>query len=227
MKTSKKIVALLLALVVAIGLCACSSTNFDNLGNKDNDALVGTWKTEIDMTGAIGAGIGGAIDVSGIKTKVMVPMIMTFEKDAKVTLKMDMNAAKDSVSSYLKEAVEPLAAALYDQGKQSGMTEEEFDAAFQEQYGMGVREYCEDQINKLDLDDMLNAEDTTVEGCWELKGEKLYLADTEKELEDLDHLEYVKVKISGDKMTLDEGNGNSFSDFEEIGITLPLEFKKA
>lgn len=230
MKAGKKIAALLLALVLVVGLCACSSTNFGNLGGNNNqsgDSIVGTWETEIDMTAAIEAGMGGVIDVSGIKTKIMVPMTMTFEKNGKASLELDMKAAQKSVSRYLDEIVDPLVEAMYDQGKQSGMTEKEFDAAFEEQYGMSVRAYCEKMIGELDLDDMLSDGDTSVDGYWKLDGKKLYFDEDKDALEDLDELEYLKVKISGDTLTLDEGNGDSFSDLEAVGISLPLEFKRA
>lgn len=231
MKTSKRLIALLMAALLAFGLCACNSDSGSSGG--DDDSIVGKWKTEIDMTDMLNEVMEdeAGIDTSSIKAKVKIGIYMKFTDDGEITMSVDTSAMADSVSDYLDEMVDPLVDAIYAAAKEEGMSSSELDSEFEDMYGMSVRKYCKNMISELDVEEMLLSElgDEEVEGYYKLKGTKLYVSDDEDDLDDLDDLQYMKVKISDGKLTLDEGNYSLdlLDDLVDMGISLPLVFKRA
>lgn len=108
------------------------------------------------------------------------------------------------------------------------MSKSEIDDYFVENAGMTLEEYFDETMAEYVTPEAL-AESVSgfdsQEGYYRLDGNKLYISDTEDELADEE--EYVTCELSNGKMTIDAGSDEDvFEEFEEMGVELPLVFKK-
>lgn len=196
----KRITALFLILILTLSLTAC--------GEKLEDKVVGTWESEIDFSGAFAAGFAqSGLDESKLPSeKIIATAAITLNKDKTSTIAMEIDAK--SCEAYMKS----LGGALVDMLNQMAKDQGVDTAALEEQLGMSVEAFVDTMMQELDVEEMLEDANITMEGTWKIEDEKIVVtSDGENDI-----LEY-----KDGKLLLD-----SDEDFSEIGIELPLTFTK-
>lgn len=113
----KRIIAVLLTLMMALSLTACSGD--------DNAKVAGTWKWNCDMTEMFQEGVnqGAGMDLATDATMEMV-FVLKLNEDGTYTLNVDRDALKTSLQTYIDSlvpaAVEMIYQQLEDQGHEPG-----------------------------------------------------------------------------------------------------------
>lgn len=208
----KKLLALLMVLVMALGLAACG-------GNK----LVGEWEATLELADAINAQFASedpavaeylSVDEFNIK------LTMTFDKDGTYSMEVD----EDSV----EEAVEALKTSM-----SSGMRR--YMEAMIEDTGvnMTVDELLQSQNTTLDelIESAFGAEmveamvgEMNVKGQYLVEDGKLYTNDDEDEEIDTDKDEAADFELDGDELKLEAPDDSD--DEEMMDELFPLELKR-
>lgn len=255
----KKLLALLLALAIVFSLAACGgskdsddkkgdegSSNVDkgDKNNKDDEddkkketeptkpsdekEIVGTWDYRVEISDAYLKALKeelGQFDLSSDK-EVFIDLKMEFE-DGKLTIKGDVDE-----DYYIEFMIDVTIDAVYATTAAQGADKAATDAAFQQQYGMTVEQYVDNQV-KLQVaqqKDELHMKSTAKYYKVDDEAGKIYLASTEDGLEDTK--EYIEYTMSDGKLTIkkfydEEGNEAAAPmEMEEIGVTLPWTFEK-
>ena len=107
----KKLTALLLALVLALGLTACT--------RNDTKKLAGTWTYRADITERINQRVKEALELEQVSPDAAVSVYLTFTvtPDGAYTLALDTTSIEKDRAAYM-EALRPvLAEALYVQAE--------------------------------------------------------------------------------------------------------------
>ena len=128
----KRIIAVLLTLMMALSLTACSGD--------DNAKVAGTWKWNCDITELFQEGVnqGAGMDLSTDATMEMV-FVLKLNEDGTYTLNVDRDALKTSLQTYIDSLIPVAVEMIYQQLiailKQEGVEEIEalnqpFDANY-------------------------------------------------------------------------------------------------
>lgn len=213
-KNIRKSMSLMLCLSLMCALLlACSGC-----GNKEKDALVGTWETTLDMTDMINdelkASMGNdqemmsyfKIDEFGIKA------ILTFGSDDTYKLSVDEKALEKSLDNVISIFRDGLQNYFEDAMKGQGidMTVDELLQAS----GMGTLDSLLEEA--LDRDDLMSSMgDMESSGKFEIKNGALYMTDD-------DGTSTESYKLDGNKLTF-TGEDSKDSDLEDF---YPLVFTK-
>lgn len=216
MRNWKKFAALLLALVLVLSLCACGA-------KEPESELYGTWKYTLDLAAAIDKELEDQLgDALTVDADLELPVTFTFQKDKTFSLVMDGADLKTSFSVYLDALKDSVVELIYSQAVEMDMTREDFDAAFDEIYGMTVADYCGQLMDSL-LDDSLIEELATNDtGVYRVKDGKLYVAATEGELSEDVYLTYT---VEGDNLTISSVEGGAL-DLDQTDMGFPVTFVK-
>ena len=133
----KKLTALLLTMVLALGLTACA-------GN-DTKKLTGTWTYSADITSRMNEEIKAALELDEVSPDAAAAVYLTFTvaQDGAYTLALDTDAIEADRAAYM-EALKPvLTEALYSQAETDGYTREQYDKAL-ESMGMTADAFLSD-----------------------------------------------------------------------------------
>lgn len=220
MKTAKKLLALLLALAMVLCFTACGKNG--SKGGKIN----GTWVTEIDAT----AFMASQLSAMGIEEDKVPDLILSFqiEFDGKneYTFSVEENATEKAYNKFLEKFEDLLVDFLYDQGEDAGYSKSEYSALFEEQYELSIEEYVTEYVkDSMSFDSFKDSfEEET--GYYKVKGDKIYVAEDEDELDDSEA--YVEFELDGKKLSFKDYEDNAFEldDLDELGVELPLVFNK-
>lgn len=220
MKPAKQIATLLLVLVLALTLVAC--------GSQKEEKLLGTWQTELDFTKAVEKGLTGegAMDSSMLPTdtKIVATLTVTLEKDQ--TCNIAIAVDKDSFSEYILSLSDALVEMLYKAGDDAGISREDFETAFESQYGMDVKGYVDHMLEDYDTDALLSDANFNEDGYWKVENGKLRISeDKDFSGDDIDEITY---HFDGEKLIFDTfaADDDSFAEFEDLGITPPWTLTK-
>ncbi len=215
MKKASKMLAVLLVLIMALTICGCG-------GNDSGKDLVGTWSLEYDMASLLAGELGD--DFADFNAPLPMTICFEFKEDKTFTMYGESESFKASFNTWLDEFLTFSTDMLYTQFSESGMSKEDADAAFEEQYGMSISDFMRQSVEEsMDLDALLDEMTTT--GKYETSGNKLYMAE---EGEDIDKNAYDVFTVSGDTLKLELPSGADPSEGEILpGLQYPLEFKKA
>lgn len=205
-----------LSLLCAI-LLACSGCG----GNKDKEALIGTWETALDLTEMMNdemkAGLGNDDELMGYFTlsDFTVNITLTFRDDDTYTLAADEASMEKSVDMVLDTLRNGFTSYLEDMVAQEypDMTMEEFFAAA----GMTMEEFYDQTLGgALDKEVLMSStDDMESSGTFKASGGILTLTD-----DDGPGLE--AYELDGDKLTL---TGEGVEDGSLMGL-YPLVFTK-
>lgn len=205
-----------LSLLCAI-LLACSGCG----GNKDKEALIGTWETALDLTEMMNdemkAGLGNDDELMGYFTlsDFTVNITLTFRDDDTYTLAADEASMEKSVDMVLDTLRNGFTSYLEDMVAQEypDMTMEEFFAAA----GMTMEELYDQTLGgALDKEVLMSStDDMESSGTFKASGGILTLTD-----DDGPGLE--AYELDGDKLTL---TGEGVEDGSLMGL-YPLVFTK-
>ncbi len=235
MKKFTKILALVLCLAMVFALCACGDSGEKKDGEEkevvktDSELFVGTWECKVDVTDQLNAELAyefaDAADYIEFDAVYCV-FTLTLKDDGtyELSIGMDKSSQKEFESALEEGLYAYLEDALVLEQEQLGMSDEEYEAAYMETYGMTPAELCDETIaqvlDEFDLDDLFGDE---TEGNWKAKDGKLFMTDDlDDEISDGDYDEYED--LSEDGFTLVKG----FTDgVEDDGDMYPMVFTKA
>lgn len=223
MKRFGKLSALLLVAVMLLGLCACSSPEKE---------LAGTWKCEMDMTEIANEAMAAELgDEFASNTSLKIPVTATFTEDKTYTLSVDLDAAEEAMLDWLSTLSEPVTEYLYQMSEAEGMTREDVDAIILQTYGVSVSDMVESMLDEMaadfSIEDVLG-DDSEESGVFKAEDGKLYMAETEEDLNDNDYFTYT---VSGSTLTLESAEGDEASELfassdYDMESLFPLVFKK-
>lgn len=177
----RRIIALTLAFVMLLAFSACG---------KAEDAIKGTWKTEIQMGKVLNAmGTSSAEDyVADIVKGITVGITLTLKEDNTFTLQIDANKLQEDFKAAMKEKLPAILA------EKLGMTEEALMEALASQ-----NKTVDDLVDQaMSGDNMFKVNNAN--GTYKYEEGKLFLKGNNSEKEDFRN--YVDCKVEGDKLTI-------------------------
>lgn len=213
----KRIIAVLLTLMMALSLTACSGD--------DNAKVAGTWKWNCDITKVMQESVnqGAGMDLS-TDAAVEIVFVLDLNEDGTYTLSVDRDAMKTSLQTYIDSLIPAAVEATYQQLEAQGMSRADIDAAMAAE-GTTVEGFMKQILDAvIDVDQMADgiAEESDTGYFRAAKG-KLYLSDKEDTFSDDSCAEY---KLSGDTMQWTSADADFIDDMSEIGVELPIQWVK-
>ena len=230
----KKFLALLLALVMVISLCACGSneeTKEDNgqagvvennqgstnEGEKEEPTIVGKWSSELDFSNIM-ALVPGLDELDDDMKEIMMPknlsMKINFEFKDSGTASISVEA-KAAVEEYVEQVTSNLTDYLANALEDQGISVADFETLS----GMSLEDYVstmmDEQVGTM-VEDLATQLDASNEGEYKFEGDKLYLG--ENGVFD----DYLTIKLENNKFTV---NGASTSD-ESVQFFIGLVFTR-
>lgn len=211
----KKITALLLTLVLALGLTAC--------GSNESKQLVGTWQCVVDITAQVDAEMSDALD-SEYASEVPMQMYLSavFNDDGTFTMNVDADATTASFTAYI-QALKPVIVELsYQEAEKQGMTREAYDKALAEG-GLTVDGLVDSILSAFDVGALLGdiGSDVT-SGSYKAEKGRLYLSESGSNFTAEESVGYA---LSGSTMTWNDDNA-LLAELEDMGISSALEWSK-
>lgn len=176
-KKARKSLSLLACLSLMCSLLLLCS----GCGNKDKDALIGSWETTLDLTDMVNeqmeAGMGAQQDLMEYFTIKSFPLklILTFNEDDTYKLAMDKAAMDQSLDNILKDFRDGATRYFEDIIAESGqeMTIDEALASM----GITMDDFMEQLFNKDAMVSSMGEMESS--GTFEVKSGKLFLTDEE------------------------------------------------
>ena len=164
--------------------------------------LPGTYKIDLDLAPALNS----AMTQLGLA-----------EEEATVT----------ALHTYLQGCGSAIEAALYKTAEESGLSREDFDAAFEQSTGSSVSDYVAEQISQLDEESLLSSlEEDEESGVYKAADGKLYFEEQEADFSEEDYVSYT---LEGGKLTFTSVTGDAMdlqSLSEMLGDLFPMVFTK-
>lgn len=210
-KFISKVLVTVLTLSLMIFATGCGS---------EQDKLIGTWETNIDMTDYMNDELGANEELAQyIKVDdFSIVMQWTLKEDGTYKMAANEEKTKEMYEDLVQDIEEGIKKYFEDMIEQSSldMTVDEL----LEQSGTTFDELIEDALGDELLEDMLEGFES--EGKYKVKDGKVYMSDGLDS--EIDEEEYETYEISGDELTLLEVVGSE--DTEEFEDMYPLVFKK-
>lgn len=215
MKKMSKMLAVLLALVMALTICGCGGSD----GGKD---LVGTWSLDYDLADMLAGEMGE--EYADFNTPLIMSICFEFKDDKTFTMYGEPESFKANFSTWLDEFLAFSTEMMYTEFSNQGLDKDAADAAFEETYGSSITDYLRQAFeSEVNVDSLLD--EMTTNGKYDTSGNKLYMAE---EGEEIDKNAYDVFTISGDTLKLELPSGADPSQGEILpGLEYPLELKKA
>ena len=203
----KRIIAVLLTLMMALSLTACSGD--------DNAKVAGTWKWNCDMTEMFQEGVnqGAGMDLATDATMEMV-FVLKLNEDGTYTLNVDRDALKTSLQTYIDSLVPAAVEMIYQQLEDQGMNRADIDEAMAAE-GVTVKEYVQQMMDGL--------ADENESGYFRAAKGKLYLSDKADTFSDDSCAEYT---LSGGTMQWTGGSYELFDNLDDLHVELPVQWVK-
>ena len=203
----KRIIAVLLTLMMALSLTACSGD--------DNAQVAGTWKWNCDITEMFQEGVnqGAGMDLSTDATMEMV-FVLKLNEDGTYTLNVDRDALKTSLQTYIDALIPVAVEMIYQQLEDQGMNRADIDEAMAAE-GVTVEEYVQQMMDGL--------ADENESGYYRAAKGKLYLSDKADTFSDDSYAEYT---LSGGAMQWTGGDSSFISELADINVELPIQWVK-
>lgn len=199
----KRIIAVLLTLMMALSLTACSGD--------DNAQVAGTWKWNCDITEMFQEGVnqGAGMDLS---------------TDGTYTLNVDRDALKTSLQTYIDSLIPVAVEMIYQQLEDQGMNRADIDEAMAAE-GVTVEEYVQQMMDaSIDVDQMMDGlADENESGYYRAAKGKLYLSDKADTFSDDSCAEYT---LSGGTMQWTGGSYELFDNLDDLHVKLPVQWVK-
>ena len=220
----KRLTALLLALVMALSLSACT--------RNDTKKLAGTWTYSADVTEQMNEAVRDALELDEVSPDASVSVYLTFtvDRDGSYTLALDEERLEADRAAYL-EALRPvLVQAIYAQAEADGYTKEQYDRAL-ESLGMTAAEAAEAILGALDLDTFLMllrggyGDSIISSGYCKAEDGRLYFSGSES----FDGADFAAYVLAGDGMKwTDEGGAVTalLSETEQGLVRFPMEWTR-
>ena len=198
MKRVKTLALCLLALALVLALVGCGKPT-----------LPGTYKIELDLAPALTSAMTqlglAEEDLDGLT--LPVPYTLTLNEDGTYSMLADKEATVSALHTYLAGCTSAIEELLYKTAEDSGLSREDFDAAFEQSTGSSVSDYVAEQIDQLDEDALLSSlEEDDESGVYKEADGKLYF---EAQTSDFSDDNYVSYTLEGDKLTFTSVTGDT------------------
>ena len=219
MKHVKSLALCLLALVLVLALVGC--------GGKSD--LPGTYRIELDLASAMSSAMTqlGLAEEDLADLTLIVPYTLTLNEDGTFTMVADKDAIASSLHAYLQGCSSAIEELLYKTAEESGLSREDFDAAFEQSTGSSVSDYVAEQLSQLDEEELLSSlEEDDDSGVYKAADGKLYFEDQEA---DFSEDNYVSYTLEDGKLTFTSVTGDTLElqELSEMADDLfPMVFTK-
>ena len=210
MKHVKSLALCLLALALVLALVGCGGGKSD---------LPGTYKIDLDLAPALNSVMTqlGLAEEDLADLTLPVPYTLTLGEDGTYS----------ALHTYLQGCGSAIEAALYKTAEESGLSREDFDAAFEQSTGSSVSDYVAEQISQLDEESLLSSlEEDEESGVYKAADGKLYFEEQEADFSEEDYVSYT---LEGGKLTFTSVTGDAMdlqSLSEMLGDLFPMVFTK-
>lgn len=208
----KKIAVWMLVFVVALGMLGC--------GGKDRaKELYGTWELTYDMGEMISDELGD--DYADFQSPLEIELLFDFNEDGTYRMYVDEGAFQESWGQWKSAFIKYMVDAVYAEIEAGGVDRATADRMIQQTYGCTAEEYMTRLADEsFDADAMLAEMETSSK--YEVKGEKLYLAD---EGADIEKNRYDLFEIEDDTLTLNLADKSQDAEILP-GLSYPLVFTR-
>lgn len=220
MKHVKSLALCLLALALVLALAGCGGGKSD---------LPGTYKIDLDLAPALNSAMTqlGLAEEDLADLTLPVPYTLTLGEDGTYSMQADKEATVTALHTYLQGCGSTIEAALYKTAEESGLSREDFDAAFEQSTGSSVSDYVAEQISQLDEESLLSSlEEDEESGVYKAADGKLYFEEQEADFSEEDYVSYT---LEGGKLTFTSVTGDAMdlqSLSEMLGDLFPMVFTK-
>ena len=216
----KRIVSLALVLVMVAALfagCAASEPKVS-----DQEALVGTWKGEMDLTKALKEEIGDELEGFEMD-EFKVTVVFKFAQDGTYTKELDEASVETAFEGLIAGMEGFMKTLLEAQAQEAGMSLDEMLAAA----GMTMEDMMSLVTAAFEEQDLTGEllEDAKTEGKYKAEAGKLYMTD-EKD-EEINEDIYDTYTLEGDVLTLTATFGGNEEDNDMMKSVYPIVLKKA
>lgn len=220
MKHVKSLALCLLALALVLALAGCGGGKSD---------LPGTYKIDLDLAPALNSAMTqlGLAEEDLADLTLPVPYTLTLGEDGTYSMQADKEATVTALHTYLQGCGSAIEAALCKTAEESGLSREDFDAAFEQSTGSSVSDYVAEQISQLDEESLLSSlEEDEESGVYKAADGKLYFEEQEADFSEEDYVSYT---LEGGKLTFTSVTGDAMdlqSLSEMLGDLFPMVFTK-
>lgn len=220
MKHVKSLALCLLALALVLALAGCGGGKSD---------LPGTYKIDLDLAPALNSAMTqlGLAEEDLADLTLPVPYTLTLGEDGTYSMQADKEATVAALHTYLQGCSSAIEAVLYKTAEESGLSREDFDAAFEQSTGSSVSDYVAEQISQLDEESLLSSlEEDDESGVYKAADGKLYFEAQEADFSEEDYVSYT---LEGGKLTFTSVTGDALdlqSLSEMLGDLFPMVFTK-
>ncbi len=232
MKIWKKLLSLLMVLTMVFTMAACGKNDADVDKEKEKtpeELLCGEWVMECDLSGFINNMLTTLInDFPESKTKL--PYTISFTFDGKGGFVMKLNLKEADFDTYLDDLCAIMVDYMLDLAQEADMTEEDFRAQCEQEYGMTLEEYASSTMEEATANAVQGFNQTS-SGYYKLVNSKVYMDEDQEDLEDVTNAEEsMTVTITETTLKITElgGKDSDFAAdvFELIGLDLPWELQR-
>ena len=220
MKHVQSLALCLLALALVLALAGCGGGKSD---------LPGTYKIDLDLAPALNSVMTqlGLAEEDLADLTLPVPYTLTLGEDGTYSMQADKEATVTALHTYLQGCGSASEAALYKTAEESGLSREDYDAAFEQSTGSSVSDYVAEQISQLDEESLLSSlEEDEESGVYKAADGKLYFEEQEADFSEEDYVSYT---LEGGKLTFTSVTGDAMdlqSLSEMLGDLFPMVFTK-
>ena len=220
MKHVKSLALCLLALALVLALAGCGGGKSD---------LPGTYKIDLDLAPALNSVMTqlGLAEEDLADLTLPVPYTLTLGEDGTYSMQADKEATVTALHTYLQGCGSAIEAALYKTTEESGLSREDYDAAFEQSTGSSVSDYVAEQISQLDEESLLSSlEEDEESGVYKAADGKLYFEEQEADFSEEDYVSYT---LEGGKLTFTSVTGDARDRqalSEMRGDLFPMVFTK-
>ena len=220
MKHVKSLALCLLALALVLALAGCGGGKSD---------LPGTYKIDLDLAPALNSAMTqlGLAEEDLADLTLPVPYTLTLGEDGTYSMQADKEATVTALHTYLQGCGSAIEAALSKTAEESGLSREDFDAAFEQSTGSSVSDYVAEQISQLDEESLLSSlEEDEESGVYKAADGKLYFEEQEADFSEEDYVSYT---LEGGKLTFTSVTGDAMdlqSLSEMLSDLFPMAFTK-
>ena len=213
----KRITAVLLVVIFAVSLCACSPGN----------PLAGKWNYNLKFSDIVDSYVKNSIQSADESQKAMYEELYKAFDDCDVMLTMEFNNDKsfklavddESAKSAIEKIKENMKTAIPNAFKAMGMSDEVF-----EKYLKSQNKTVEDLVNQFTEEFSVDqlTKGVGASGNYELEDNKLFLFTGDKRVD----ANYCEVEIKGNELSITKVNG-TVEGFKSVENILPMKFTKA
>lgn len=204
----KKLLAILLAVVMVLGLAACGSGS----GDGGKPTIVGTWEGKVNMGGLLGSLLGMEVE-----EEISIKMALTFAEDGTFTAEMDQDSAVEAVDAIVDVTIKLIEDAYAQQGQ--GSLEDALAAE-----GMTIADLKAQYKAEMDMDEMFG--ETSEEGYYKYEEGKIYTAEDKDDLDSGDYSDIYTVTLELKKLTIADIETDGESSAELMPDMFPMIFNK-